>query len=311
MKFFFRLLLLLLLAALAGVYFFIPSSITVQAHQSMRAPSIRISAFIENQQQWKKWWPVSSTNGPEQQFKFNNNNYSLGRKTENVIEILARIGDSTLSSRMLIAAISTDSTVIDWSVSLNSNHNPVKKFRNYLNSKKINADFQVILNALKAYVEKQENVYGMQIVRERVKDTVLVATRSVFPHYPNTGEVYAMVAKLKSYIESEKASETNFPMLHVVKSDSSSYETMVAIPTNRPLPGKGAIELKRMVPGFILRGEVKGGPYTTIYGLEQLENYRYDNRYVSPAIPFALLVTDRSKEPDTAKWITRLYYPVF
>jgi hypothetical protein len=28
------------------------------------------------------------------------------------------------------------------------------------------------------------------------------------------------------------------------------------------------------------------------------------------AIPFQSLITDRVKEPDTAKWITKLYAPV-
>jgi hypothetical protein len=29
------------------------------------------------------------------------------------------------------------------------------------------------------------------------------------------------------------------------------------------------------------------------------------------AIPYQSLVTDRMKEPDTMKWLTRLYVPVF
>jgi len=28
------------------------------------------------------------------------------------------------------------------------------------------------------------------------------------------------------------------------------------------------------------------------------------------AIPFQMLITDRTKETDSTKWITRLYYPV-
>jgi len=62
--------------------------------------------------------------------------------------------------------------------------------------------------------------------------------------------------------------------------------------------------------GFILEGEVKNGPYTIDAAMEQLEVYRADHQYTSPAIPYQLLVTDRLKETDTSKWITKLYYPI-
>jgi hypothetical protein len=66
-----------------------------------------------------------------------------------------------------------------------------------------------------------------------------------------------------------------------------------------------------MVLGNILEAEVRGGEAAVQNGIEELENYKEDHEKTSPAIPFQLLVSDRSKEPDTAKWITRLYYPVF
>ena len=66
-----------------------------------------------------------------------------------------------------------------------------------------------------------------------------------------------------------------------------------------------------MVPGKILVAEVKGGAYTADEALRQLTMYMDDNHLVSPAIPFQSLVTERSKEPDTTKWITKIYFPVF
>jgi hypothetical protein len=35
-----------------------------------------------------------------------------------------------------------------------------------------------------------------------------------------------------------------------------------------------------------------------------------DHQRVAPAIPFQSLVTDRTKQPDTSKWVTRLYWPI-
>ena len=30
---------------------------------------------------------------------------------------------------------------------------------------------------------------------------------------------------------------------------------------------------------------------------------------MSPAIPFESLITNRLEEPDTSKWVTKIYYP--
>lgn len=86
---------------------------------------------------------------------------------------------------------------------------------------------------------------------------------------------------------------------------------MVAIPTKKPLPSKNKFQVKRMILGNILMGEVKGGITTVINSEEQLANYVTDHKKLSPAISYQSLVTDRLMEKDSTKWVTRLYYPVF
>jgi hypothetical protein len=86
---------------------------------------------------------------------------------------------------------------------------------------------------------------------------------------------------------------------------------MVGIPVNKVLNESGDIVLKRMVLGNILEAEVQGGTFRVNQAAKQLEHYVSDYKYSSPAIPFQQLVTNRLQEPDSSRWITRLYYPVF
>jgi hypothetical protein len=105
--------------------------------------------------------------------------------------------------------------------------------------------------------------------------------------------------------------ETGFPMLNIYKTDSVNYLTRVAIPVDKKLPSSGNISYKWMLGGGnILVTDVRGGPFSIDSAFQQLEYYVHDYNRTSPAIPFQSLVTDRSKVPDTTKWITRLYYPV-
>ena len=38
--------------------------------------------------------------------------------------------------------------------------------------------------------------------------------------------------------------------------------------------------------------------------------YMDDNKLSSPVIPFQQLVTDRSKQADSTKWVTRIFTPI-
>ena len=291
-------------------YFFLPSSQTIIISKTMRAPAERIFSFLANQNEWNKWWPVPTKSQAPAQV-YNENRYSVGASAVNTVETIIQKKDSQLTSRILVVSLTNDSSTLEWTVQENTGNNPLIKMQHYFTGQNLKADMTSILVSLKNFVEKQENIYGMKIEKAKVTDTVLVATRAKFSHYPSTPEIYGMIAKLKGYIKSQNASETNPPMLNVLQIDSNQYSVMVGIPTNRLLNGKGDIELKRFVLGNIIWGEIRGGSYTMEAAIKQLENYKIDYGLTSPAIPFASLVTDRMKESDTTKWITRVYYPVF
>ena len=100
-------------------------------------------------------------------------------------------------------------------------------------------------------------------------------------------------------------------MLNITTKDSINFLTRVAIPVNKRLKDSGNISYKRMLGGGkILVAEIKGGSYSLKKGEIEIEQYVIDYNRIAPAIPFQSLVTDRMKEQDTSKWITKIFYPV-
>ena len=171
---------------------------------------------------------------------------------------------------------------------------------------------QAILNSMKVFLEKTENIYGFVVLDTKVMDSVLVTTRRSFNQKPSIQDIDSMIRSLKKYIAQNNAIEKNSPMLNVVKTDSSHYKVMTAIPVDRELPNTNEFVSKFLLKGGnVLEAEIHGGPATIENSLKEFENYRADYKYDSPAIPYQLLVTERIKEPDTTKWITKLYYPVY
>lgn len=197
----------------------------------------------------------------------------------------------------------------EWKGGLEATNNPVTRIKNYFLAIGVKKNISEILQNAKTFLENNERVYGLRIIQQQVKDTILVSTKIISNGYPSTAEIYNLVKDLRGYIFSNGGTETNSPMLNVTK--DSMYNIMVAIPISTAIPATEKFLLKRMVPGKILVAEVKGGTYTANEALKQLTLYMIDNQLTSPAIPFQSLVTERSKEPDTTKWITKIYFPVF
>ncbi len=67
---------------------------------------------------------------------------------------------------------------------------------------------------------------------------------------------------------------------------------------------------RRMVPGYFIVSEVKGGPFTIGEAVKQLDFYISDYKKTVMAKPFQTLVTNRLTETDTSKWITKISIPV-
>ena len=299
-------LVLLLVLALAAVYLFIPRKIKMEASLPLTAALSGVFRTLVNDSTWKKWWPG------EIPFSYNKQIYSIKGKFFNVFDIDIYSDKDTINSRMELVLVEANTMTILWNAEQVSSSDPFKRFEGYRHAKQTEKNMNKILQSLKTFLQKKENIYGVDIKKTLVKDSVLISTRRQFDHYPNAKEVDSMIQSLKKYIIQNNAIEKNSPMLNVFELGNSRYEAMTAIPVDKALPKTNEFAPKFLLKGGnILEAEIQGGLYTIEKGLKELENYRADYKFDSPAIPYQLLVTDRAKEPDTTKWITKIYYPIY
>ena len=291
---------------LAAVYLFIPRKIKIEVTVPLNAALPGVFRTLINDSNWNKWWPG------ETPFAYNKQTYSIKRRLFNVFDIDIYSDKDTINSQMELVLINENTMTILWNAEQISSNDPFKRFIGHRHAKQTEKNMNAILQSLKTFLQKKENIYGVDIKEALVKDSALISTRRQFDHYPNAQEVDSMIQSLKKYISQNNAIEKNSPMLNVFKLGNSRYEAMTAIPVDKALPKTNEFAPKFLLKGGnILEAEIQGGTYTIEKGLKELENYRADYKFNTPAIPYQLLVTDRTKEPDTTKWITRLYYPVF
>jgi len=266
-----------------------------------------------DESKWGKWFPSDSMNKPGSTDiinKYRNYFYSIDKTMMNTAQVSISNNQTSLKSLINMISIHGDSIAIEWKSELPESSNPVNRVKNYIRARKLQNCMSDILKHLKTFLGDADKIYGIHLHEIISKDSTLTATRFLSRGYPSTGNIYNSITSLKKYITSQGAKENNYPMLHVKKVNDTTFETMVAIPVNKYLPGNGKIFFKRFVPWKVLTAEVKGGTSTVDEALNQMEIYIADYHREAMAIPFESLVTDRSKQPDTLQWITQIYTPV-
>ncbi len=302
-----------LVLILISIYVFIPENLEISKIEYIQCNRDGAFRSLSNEDTWSKWWPGDVSHEShfvEKPLFYNGYSYRLSNKFYDAIIVPMTRNNSTIDSRINILKIGLDSVTLIWKCRLNAGLNPITRISKYRQAVVIKRNMTDILSKLHSFLEKKENIYGIDLHVIMSTDSTMVLTKKVTSKYPTTSEIYDLIGTLKKYIAGEGAKETNFPMLHVKKSGDSSFETMVAIPVNKQLAGKGQIVFSRFVPWKVLTAEVRGGNYTVDEALGQMKAFINDYQKTVMAIPFESLVTDRSKEPDTLKWITTINAPV-
>jgi hypothetical protein len=298
-----------LLLAVGSIYWFIPSQLTVVQITPVHCPASAAFRSLSNQDAWRNWWPSKDT--ASHAFQYGGSRFQITKTLINTFDVQLQHAGLTLNSTMNLLPLPADSVAIKWTCTIPSGLNPFTRIQRYQQAIKVKNIMAAVSNAFRAFAEKKENLYGIAIRETSIKDTLLIAYKIKWPVYPNTTAIYTLVQSLKKYISDQQATQTGYPMVNITPLDNSAYQLMVAIPINKRLPDKGPFFQRHMVPGKFLFTTIQGGPGTIQHTFKQLQLYVEDFRRTAMAIPFQLLVTDRMGDPDTSKWITHIYVPVF
>jgi len=310
MKKYFIWLVLLVVISMAAIYFYIPTTDNILLQRNVSCTESGASRQIINKAKWTMWWPGKKITDNE--YSYQSYQYHINKILMNGVEatIFYNAKDS-LKAYFQITYNAPDTTQFQWTAKYNFSTNPVKRLQQYFELNKIKNNVEDLLADTKKHFDNPENIYGIKVKQETVKEAFYISTRQTFSTYPTTPEIYKMIQSLREYIANNRDEAKGDPMLHVEQEGASVFVTLVAIPTKSNLPSKGDFRPKRMILGNILTAEVKGGNYTIINSEKELANYVVDYKKLSPAIPFQSLITNRFQQSDTSKWITKLYYPIF
>ncbi|HVY75830.1 MAG TPA: hypothetical protein VG890_13420 [Puia sp.] len=308
-KWIYPLLFLLLLVAVLLPYILIPKDLIVSQRVQINIHPNAVFRELMDESNWYHWLSANEldTNAsgaaqPDTRFRPGELYYS-GRA------VIIEKNGGQFTTRISVIPFHRDSTILAWEYQSPTSKNPILRIRQYQQAKSIASTIQQVLDTIRGYLRNPMHVYDMRIWQTMTMDSALVTTKFISANYPTTKQIYSAIGRIKAFIRDHHAHEVNFPMLRIEKVEGG-YQAMTAIPIDRHLESRGDMEFKRFVPWKIVIGEVTGGDSTISRGLRVFNNYILDHGIPQMAISFQSLVTDRSMEPDTSRWITRFVTPV-
>jgi hypothetical protein len=265
--------------------------------------------ILANERSSKQGWPGEKLN--DSTYKFEQLQYIASRTIINTTGLRLSLDERTYNGELIIEQSDPNSSRFTLQVIHTLPVHPLARIKNYFAIRQLKQTIQTMLAAFKNKFDGEQFVYGVKIERINVKDTAMISRRVTLNHYPTVAEIYEVVDTIQQYITTNGGTISNSPMLHIYEERTNQYLMMVAVPTQSPVAGNEVFLQKRMLAnGFILVSEVVGGDANIKNGFIAMKQYITDYQKSSPAIPFQMLLTDRRKEADTAKWKTRLYFPI-
>ncbi len=298
-----------LIALVAVLGFLLPSEQKITHSVTVDCPVEAPTRLVSNPAKWIAWWPGA---------QLNDTAYTSGQTLFKIQKVLLNGFQANTERGSLQGSVdfnffmgANGGTQFNIIGAYRLSPNPFKRVLEYMSLVDTKNTLRDFIQQIEANFSDVEKVYGWKIEKKQLVHTAYISLKQPFDHQPSVLEIDSLVQEVKQYIAAQQGKEVDAPIMNVYRGEASPFEAMVAIATDRELPSTNRFLLKNMVRnGYVMVAEVKGGLQLVDSCKKELENYVLDYRKSSPAIPFQQMISDRIKEKDSSKWITKLFYPV-
>jgi effector-binding domain-containing protein len=322
MKKWLLILLAVLIIVISSIYIFIPARISITESVPVTATQEGTIRMFSNRESWNKIWPGgsrmkyrsdSSKENSDTSFTYSSLGFDfyINKLLYNAIEFTIERNKDSVESTLYILPYQVDSFKLQWTALLPSTNNPVKRLQNYFTAKRLTQTFQFVLKGMGSKLSQVKTIYGIDIKKDKIPIQQVITTKRYLNKYPSTETIYEMIDELKKYADQQGVKQIDQPIFNVWSTEEAEFTTQVGLSIDRNIPGNDQYSSKWMMKGGnILTADITGDNKKIEWAKSQMDQYIADNHRSVIAAPFEMFITDRRAEPDSTKWITRLYYPV-
>jgi hypothetical protein len=290
----------LMLTASVITWIMIPATLTVATVRVVGTSMTGAVRYLNTDSIWKNGLTCSGKP------------FTISRRIPNALILINKSPLIPNPTELLLIQGHPDSIRIKWETQYKTGLNPISRITNYQKALAFKKCTEDLLDETRNFLQDNKNLYGFSISRTTLTDTFLISTRFLSQRYPSVDMIYSRIDGIRKYIATSGAAETSQPMLNVRKNDDGKLMVMIGIATTRALKDSAMFTTRRLAQykNRTLTTEVRGGNESVEKAISAMQKYMDDYRVTNPTTYFELLITDRRKEKDPAKWLTRIYYPI-
>ncbi len=330
---------LIILGALIGLYLiislFLPS--TVEVSRSINIKGSKQAAFdqvidFQNWEAWSPWLAKDST----MRFQYNEQTAGEGASyawTTKMDEgggsqrITRVVGNDSIYTHIVFdqqgeadgywsfTQVNDNRTEVTWGFSAEFPF--LFRIMGLMVEGSVANDFEIGLANIKYLVESQKIKTVESPVQMVEKDSIpffsITQTVNMAEFAENGSEYFAKnYTKIINYLGKEMANVKGAPfaIYHEWNEETRSTTIEFCIPIVTELEEKEDIQKRVLSQSKGLEVDYYGPYELTGKAHELIESYALENKVDLAGVGIEFYVTDPSEEPDTSKWLTKVYYPV-
>jgi effector-binding domain-containing protein len=195
-----------------------------------------------------------------------------------------------------------------WNFESDMGMNPIARWIGVLMMDKwLGKDFESGLSKLKEYSESRPKLTVESRSREAMDYIGIKATVSEAEFGQVIGTLYG---RLMEFVGKNNLQVTGAPFAQVFSYSPEKIEMEACIPVSKAAKSEGDIVAGRMEAGTNAEADYYGKYEETGAAHYAIDYYLHSQNKQPAGAPYEVYVTDPGSEPDTAKWLTKVCYPL-
>lgn len=203
-----------------------------------------------------------------------------------------------------------DSAKVSWLDEGDLGYNPISRYMGLFMDRMMGPDFEKGLAKLKTVAESRADWPDIEEVTLPGQVALTIRDSAGPGTYSSVmGRAYG---EIMSFIQTNKLTISGAPFSIAITWDSVTMNSTmdIGIPVEKADKGKGRIRVQDFPEQKVVLAHYFGAYENVVTAYTILEQYLKENDYVVAGAPREIYITDPMTEADTAKWETRVAYPV-
>jgi effector-binding domain-containing protein len=321
---------LAVIAATVIISLFLPGSVHVERSLEMDAPAAKIFPLINDLKLSEKWSPWFEKD-PSMEITWGDKTVGVGASYcwkgdpdlsgTGCMEISESIENKSLTTKLdfdeqgtavggWVLEESDSRTRVTWGFDTDVSSPPViGKYFGLMMNGFVGPDFEKGLSNMKEYVESVPD-YSIEIVDAELGPIHYIFIRNV-SSIENLGTQMGASAGILGAYMGKNGLEMGGNVFSMYYSFGEEVDYSFCFPVSEEV----AVNHENIQYGFLEEGKyIRGthyGPYENLNSsYEEMERFMGDSEMVATGGPVEVYITDPGSEPDPAKWLTYIYFPV-